>query len=151
LTPDAPAEEQEENPVTPDPTTPIEDPSPGDREADGVVVLARADLARRLGVAEEEIVLESVEAVQWPDASLGCPQPGMMYAQVITPGFQVVLGAAGTTYHYHANQGKTVILCETLPSPKTPSKGMDTTVDDGWPSQPLGNDVVIEPPAERKP
>ena len=33
------------------------------------------------------------EAVEWPDGSLGCPELGVMYIQVITPGYQVVPGA----------------------------------------------------------
>ena len=120
-------------------------------EAVPLVALARADLSARLDADVREIALLSVEAVQWRDTSLGCPQPGMMYAQVITPGYRLVLETAGATYRYHADQDKTVVLCESLPSPGTPSKGIDTTVDDGWPNQPLGDDVIIEPPADRKP
>jgi hypothetical protein len=81
-------------------------------QAEAVVRLAREDLAGRLGLAPEAIQLVSVEAVEWSDASLGCPQPGMMYAQVITPGFLVVLEAAGETYEYHTDEGRFVVLCE---------------------------------------
>ena len=45
-----------------------------------VVELAKEDLARRLGISVSEISLISVEAVDWSDTSLGCPQEGMMYA-----------------------------------------------------------------------
>jgi len=42
-------------------------------------------------------VISSV-ARDFPDASLGCPQPGMAYAQVITPGFQVLVEADGRRF-----------------------------------------------------
>ncbi|MEJ2555265.1 MAG: hypothetical protein P8186_03345 [Anaerolineae bacterium] len=76
------------------------------------VRLAREDLARKLGVAPEAIRLVSVEAVEWRDTSLGCPQPGMMYAQVITPGYRVLLEAKGKKYDYHTDTGRFVVLCE---------------------------------------
>jgi hypothetical protein len=79
-------------------------------EAEEVVQLAREDLARRLDLAPEATGLVSVEAVEWPDTSLGCPQPGMMYAQVITPGFRAVLEAERETYEYHSGGGQ-LVLC----------------------------------------
>jgi hypothetical protein len=76
-----------------------------------VVWLAKEDLAQRLSLAPDDIQLVSVEAVAWADTSLGCPQPGMMYAQVITPGFRVVLEAKGERYQYHADQDRGIVLC----------------------------------------
>jgi hypothetical protein len=90
-------------------------------EAEQVVGLAREDLAETLGLSPEEIRLVSVEAVEWSDASLGCPQPGMMYAQVITPGFRVTLEAGGETYEYHTDTGDHVVLCENGASPSSPA------------------------------
>ena len=81
-------------------------------EACRAVELARDDLARRLGLALDVIQLVSVEAVDWSDTSLGCPQPGMMYAQVITPGFLIVLEAMGQTYAYHTDENSSVVLCQ---------------------------------------
>ncbi len=80
-------------------------------KAERVVQLARQDLAQKLGLEGEAIRLVSVEAVEWSDTSLGCPQPGMMYAQVITPGFRVVLAAQGQTYEYHTDLERSVVLC----------------------------------------
>ena len=37
----------------------------------------------------------SVEAVEWPDSSLGVPEQGKMYAQVITPGHRVMIRIPG--------------------------------------------------------
>ena len=72
---------------------------------------ARQDLSKRLAMSLEEIEVQSVEAVEWPDASLGCPQPGMMYAQVITPGYRILLKTGDETYEYHSDQ-KRAILCQ---------------------------------------
>ena len=60
---------------------------------------------RQLGIAATTITVRSVEAVDWPDASLACPQPGMMYAQVITPGYRIVLEVDGKSYEYHTGGG----------------------------------------------
>jgi hypothetical protein len=94
--------------------TPVIEPSEVNppAEAKEAVRLAREDLAQKLGLAPEAIRLVSVEAVEWRDTSLGCPQPGMMYAQVITPGFQVMLEAGGKGYDYHTDTGRFVVLCE---------------------------------------
>jgi hypothetical protein len=76
-----------------------------------IVETAKADLAKRLSVADGEINLVSVEAVDWPDASMGCPQPGMMYAQIVTPGYHIILSTGGQEYDYRGSM-KTVTLCE---------------------------------------
>ncbi len=76
-----------------------------------VRTLAIADLAERLGIARSAITVKEVVEAQWRDSSLGCPQPGMMYLQVITPGYQIVLEANGKTYTYHTSRSQ-VVLCE---------------------------------------
>lgn len=76
-----------------------------------IVEIAKADLAKRLNVAESEISLVRVKAVDWPDTSMGCPQPGMMYAQMITPGYHIILSAGGQEYDYRGSL-KTATLCE---------------------------------------
>ena len=77
---------------------------------------ARADLARRLSISDDQITLLESTPVTWPDASLGCPQPGMMYAQVLTPGYLIRLQVGDRVYEYHAGRATTVIYCE-QPSP----------------------------------
>jgi hypothetical protein len=72
---------------------------------------ALQDLAKRLGVAPEAIVVVEVIEIDWPDASLGCPAPDMAYAQVITPGMQVILESGGQTYAYHGRSPDDLFLC----------------------------------------
>ena len=38
------------------------------------------DLVDRLSIEADQVELIEMETVQWRDSSLGCPQPGMMYA-----------------------------------------------------------------------
>lgn len=72
---------------------------------------AKEDLARRKCIDTGEIALVAAESVNWPDTSLGCPEPGMMYAQVITPGYRIVLSCAGEAYEYHSDRGSRVVYC----------------------------------------
>jgi hypothetical protein len=81
--------------------------------AAGAVAWAQADLAQRLGIATGQIAVVSVEAVRWRDSSLGCPQPGMMYAQVITPGYRIVLRVGDELYEYHSAEGSdNAVYCQ---------------------------------------
>ena len=64
---------------------------------------ARADLARRLGVDEPDILEGSVAAADFPDAALGAPIEDEMSAQMITPGWRINLEAGNRTYEYRAS------------------------------------------------
>ncbi len=86
--------------------------APDPDAADPLVELAKADLADRKGVEKEQIAVVSVKGVNWPDASLGCPEPGMFYAQVITPGYKIVLSHDGQSYEYHTDRSSRIVLCQ---------------------------------------
>lgn len=89
------------------------EPSPtGEAQAPGAVQAAVRALAERLGVPESVVAVASWEPVDWPDTSLGCPEPGKMYAQVITPGYQVILEVNGKRYVAHTDRaGRRVVFC----------------------------------------
>jgi hypothetical protein len=72
---------------------------------------AKADAARRTGKSEKEITVVSAESVTWPDASMGCPAPGMMYAQVLMPGYRIVLRVGDKQFDYHAGKSGKPALC----------------------------------------
>ncbi len=76
------------------------------------VARAREDLAARTGIWPERLAIRSAAPVEWPDSALGCPAPGQGYLQMITPGFRVVLEAAGRPYDYHTDRGDQLLLCE---------------------------------------
>ena len=80
---------------------------------------AKADLAQKLTISVAEINIMEATAVTWPDSSLGCPQEGMAYAEVLTPGYLILLEYSGNTFEYHASSRDTIITCEN-PSPPIP-------------------------------
>jgi hypothetical protein len=90
-------------------------PPVGAEWGDVLVESAVTDLAQRLNISREAITVRSVVATDFPDASLGAPQPGEVYAQVITPGHIIDLVAAGQTYRYHAGDGRIVAVPEVQP------------------------------------
>ena len=98
---------------------------------------AREALANWLGISSEEIEVLEVEEVEWPDTSLGCPGPGMVYVQVIVPGWRVVMTVESTTYEYHWGGGHGVVCDEEgLPVfPLIPVKPDD--IRDGEPWMPI--------------
>lgn len=56
----------------------------------------------------------------YPSPALGCPQPGVAYADVLTGGFQFIITYNGTVYDYRVSDDKSiVILCGTAPAPET--------------------------------
>jgi len=70
-----------------------------------------AAIAADLGVPPETIQVVNVEPRNWPDTSLGCPKPDMLYAQVVTPGYLVLVDVSGKRIEYHADERGTVVRC----------------------------------------
>ena len=82
-----------------------------DAQTERMVALASEKLAGRLDVSVDEITLVRVQPVEWRDASLGCPKPGVDYIQVLTPGYVIKLEAGGSVYEYHTNDAQRVVTC----------------------------------------
>jgi hypothetical protein len=87
----------------------------------------------------------------FPDASLGCPQPDVSYAQVLTRGFQFQLQYRGQVYDYRvASDGSNVILCSiseaAAPAPTSERPDATPTVPPAVVSTPNGDvlDVAFE-------
>ena len=78
-------------------------------EYSGLFVMARDDL-QRFGINPVSVKIVDLEKVDWLDASLGNPEPGMMYAQIITPGFKMSLASDGSTYIYHTSMDRVVFV-----------------------------------------
>ncbi len=77
-----------------------------------LVQQAKDDLAQRLSVELDLIELLEAKSVVWPDASLGCPQPGMVYKQVPEDGALIILRVEGILYEYHTGGSRGLFLCE---------------------------------------
>ena len=84
----------------------LDTPDPEQRD---LARLAVATLAADLGVPEEQISVDSIRAVDWSDSSLGCPQPGQAYLQVITPGHRVTLRVDGAIHFVHEARGRAFV------------------------------------------
>ena len=90
----------------------------GGAEQEGAAISPEIEKAARLLLAdiatadENDFTLISSESVSWSDASLGCPQEGMAYAQVITPGYKLVFTLGDTSYAVHTNaDGSNLVPC----------------------------------------
>ncbi|MBL1275337.1 MAG: hypothetical protein COB30_004565 [Ectothiorhodospiraceae bacterium] len=75
------------------------------------IELAKKTLVTQEKININNIQVESTNAVQWPDSSLGCPKPGMMYGQMITAGYQITLrdSASKTLHTVHTGKDYAVI------------------------------------------
>ena len=67
---------------------------------------ARKDLAARLGVPEDEIGEDSVEAADFPNTALGAPLRDEMSGMMITSGWRIRLSARGKAYEYRADRNQ---------------------------------------------
>lgn len=70
-----------------------------------------ADAAKRFKVAESAVVLTRAEQLDWPDGSLGCPEPGRVYTRMLVPGFRVVAKTAEGELLYHTDTLGTARNC----------------------------------------
>ena len=120
LTPLAPQPDSTRSPLPTPGHSPLPTPPAGERpsssapipsEAEASVRAAINDLAAKLKIASEAVQVVSVSAVDWSDTSLGCPQPGMFYAQVIVQGYTIMLAAGGQQVEYHADQRGRIVTC----------------------------------------
>ncbi|MFW6135212.1 MAG: hypothetical protein ACOC7N_00140 [Chloroflexota bacterium] len=93
-------------PGTPEPAGPASE-LPG-----GVEVAAKEALSDHIGVPVEDVQVVEAERRDWPDACLGLAEEGEACAQVITPGWQITLQAAGEEYTLRTDETADVIRLE---------------------------------------
>jgi hypothetical protein len=99
-----------------------------------------ADAARRLKVPENLVVLASAERLTWNDGALGCPTPGMSYAQALVPGYRIVAKSTGGSFIYHTDAGGNLAVCDTQ---------LQRQQHGGAKVAPKPVEPVAEPPPER--
>ncbi|MBI3361134.1 MAG: hypothetical protein HY023_08490, partial [Chloroflexi bacterium] len=51
----------------------------------------------------------------WPDTSMGCPEAGKLYSQIIVEGYRIVLESGGKKYAYHTSQENFVLCLQDKP------------------------------------
>jgi hypothetical protein len=88
----------------------------GDGASDPAVGAAQEFMAAELGVALGDVQVVSVEAAEFSDACLGLGGPDELCAQVITPGWIVMVDVDGQMYEIHTDQtGQQVRLAAEAP------------------------------------
>jgi hypothetical protein len=70
---------------------------------------AQRFLADQLGIDISRIQVNSFSVMDWPDACLGLAGQGEMCAQVVTPGYQVILQVDGQQYDVRTDTSGSVI------------------------------------------
>src|SRR5438552_6419220 len=101
-------------PAQPAVVAPVVSPVPGANvgpDEQQAVAAALRDAVTHLGVAASDLSVQQVEAREWGDSSLGCPQPGNLYSQIVTPGFLIVINSRGKQLEYHSDTRARVVLC----------------------------------------
>lgn len=100
------------NNIQKNPETFVNSPSlPIGKTQGEIVAEARLNLVEKSSSVDTDISTVSIESVNWPDTSLGCPKPGEVYAQIITPGYRIVLKINDKTYTYHSSSTN-IKLCQ---------------------------------------
>ncbi|CAN5351671.1 hypothetical protein BH24PSE2_BH24PSE2_19770 [soil metagenome] len=80
-------------------------------EADKLEALALRTAGDHLSVPVAALEVARISPVEWRDSSLGCPQPGRSYMQVITPGHLALIRHGGQTWRVHMANGRGFV-CE---------------------------------------
>lgn len=70
-----------------------------------------ADAARRFNVDASAVVLTRAEQVTWPDGSLGCPEPGQFYTQMLVTGYRLTAKTSAGELIYHTDSRGNVKSC----------------------------------------
>jgi hypothetical protein len=63
---------------------------------EGPAAVAQRTVGQHTGIDYKQVDIVSVTAVDFSDSSLGCPQPGMAYLQVITSGHKIIAEISGS-------------------------------------------------------
>lgn len=80
-------------------------------EQQAAVDRAREALAQRQIASADQFAVTSVTAKTWSDSSLGCHQPGISYAQMISEGYVVLLNDGKKTHEVRV-AGKNAVTCD---------------------------------------
>lgn len=81
-------------------------------DAEHIAELVLQDAASQLGVDLSSLSITTIEAVEWPDSALGCPEEGGVYAQVISPGYLIIVTNGAQTLEYHTGLNDAFVICQ---------------------------------------
>ena len=89
-------------------------------ESADIVQIVMQVLRQQIPDSEGQLRFVKAEAVEWPDACLGLTDKDIMCAQVITPGYRVVLAVGSTQYIYHTDQDGSRVALASGPEARVP-------------------------------
>jgi len=124
-------------PATPLPDTPLPDSTtigestpmppvqrtPASIDMQSLIKKATADLSKKISVPEDQIKVAKASGVTWGDGSLGCPQKGMAYIEMLISGYLVVLEVDNIQYEYHSGMDGNLAYCQNPIPPANDSSG----------------------------
>jgi hypothetical protein len=73
-------------------------------------------LTEKIAVNETDIVVITVEKVTWRDSCLGISVEGAVCADVITPGYSIIVKNKDVEYEAHTNEDGSVVIFKSSPS-----------------------------------
>jgi hypothetical protein len=79
-----------------------------------LAAIAQRRVATDLGVEPSRIRVITIEAVRWPDSSLGCPQLDQDYVAVQIDGYRIVLRTGDDTFVFHTDFDRIIPCPEAL-------------------------------------
>ena len=79
---------------------------------EGRIAFAQNNLAEKLGVGLEAVLIVGYENIIWPDGNLGCPQKGKRYTPAEIQGYIIRLRAGDQDYIYHGGAGRLPFECQ---------------------------------------
>ena len=82
--------------------------------SNGAVQASIRELADALSISPDQVSLVSAAIIEWPDSCLGIQQTNIACAQIVTPGYLIVLEAGGYQYEYHSDTDGTQTIPATL-------------------------------------
>lgn len=94
---------------------------PVDAAPPTVVEHVQQFLSQEAHLAPSQATIEQVEAVTWHDACLDLAQPGELCAQVLTPGYAIIVKTPKGTMALHTNQQGTSIRPESRAGESAPA------------------------------
>jgi len=77
-----------------------------------MITQAKQDLVSKFKASLKEIEVIQASYVTWRDSSIGCPEAGMNYLQVLKNGAQIILRVGKKTYHYHSGGNRPLFHCQ---------------------------------------
>jgi hypothetical protein len=104
------------NPAPPPSGAVSSSPTTSAKARDDAFQSAASALSQDASVPRDSIAGVSQDETTWKDSCLGCAKPGESCAQVLTPGYRVVLRASAATYEYHTDLGGHARLCGQNPT-----------------------------------